>query len=628
MPSLHEQLDRLPAQPGVYQMLDAGGHVLYVGKAIDLRSRVRSYFQPGRAHETRIDALVERVADLRTIVVATEAEALLLEANLIKQHKPPFNVRLKDDKKYPYLKVTLNESFPRVIFTRKIVEDGGRYYGPYTNAAVLRDSINLIRRVFPLRTCRLDDIGVRLHRPCLQYHIKRCMAPCAGLQTQTDYAAIVAEVVLFLEGRQSVLVERLERQMQEAADQLSYEFAARLRDRIAEVKRVMARQAIVSRSKIDMDLVAGAHGQGVSCMEIFFVRAGKLVGQDHFIVEGTEGRSPDEILASFVAQYYATAPNIPKELMLEAPIPEAATLGVMLSQRRGNRVRVLAPRRGERAEFMANVRRNAEEHLREHLTTAAVAAERANVALEELAAALNLPAVPQRIEAYDISHVHGTNVVGSMVVFEDGKPKKSDYRRFKIQGVPANDDVANMAQMLRRRLRYLNETPERSLGKGRNASLERSSGKDKKFSRRPGLLLIDGGRAQLGAGLEVLTELDLVALPIAALAKQFEELYLPDEREPVLLPRNSPALHLVQRIRDEAHRFAVSYHRALRGKQQVASGLDALAGVGPARRRALVRAFGSAAGVKRASIKELQAVPGISESLATSIHAALNERSP
>ena len=612
MSSLQEQLDHLPAQPGVYQMLDAHGSVLYVGKANDLRSRVRSYFQPGRAHQARIDALVAGVTDLRTIIVKSEAEALLLEANLIKQHKPYYNVRLKDDKKYPYLKVTLNESFPRVIFTRKIVEDGGRYYGPYTNAAVLRDSINLIRRVFPLRTCRLDDIGIRLHRPCLQYHIKRCMAPCAGLQTQAEYTAIVADVVLFLEGRQGVLVERLERQMQEAADQLSYEFAARLRDRIAEVKRVMARQAVVSRSKIDMDLVAGAHGQGVSCMEIFFVRAGKLVGQDHFIVEGTEGRSPDEILDSFVSQYYATAPNTPKELMLEAPIPTAAVLGQMLSQRRGNRVRVLAPRRGERAEFMANVRRNAEQHLREYLTTAAVAAERATISLEELAAALNLPAVPQRIEAYDISHVQGTNVVGSMVVFEDGKPKKSDYRRFKIQGTPANDDVANMAQMLRRRLRYLNDGSAQT-------------GKDKKFAKRPSLLLIDGGRAQLGAGLNVLTELDLVAIPIAALAKQFEELYLPDEREPVLLPRNSPALHLVQRIRDEAHRFAVTYHRKLRGKVQVVSGLDGLAGVGPARRRALMRAFGSAAGVKRASVKELQAVPGISLGLATSIHAALND---
>ena len=613
MPSLQEQLDHLPAQPGVYQMLDAHGKVLYVGKAIDLRSRVRSYFQPGRAHQTRIDALVAAVSDVRTIIVKSEAEALLLEANLIKQHKPYYNVRLKDDKKYPYLKVTLNESFPRVIFTRKIVEDGGRYYGPYTNAGVLRDSINLIRRVFPLRTCRLDDIGIRLHRPCLQYHIKRCMAPCAGLQTQAEYAAIVSEVVLFLEGRQGVLVERLERQMQEAADQLSYEFAARLRDRIAEVKRVMARQAVVSRSKIDMDLVAGAHGQGVSCMEIFFVRAGKLVGQDNFIVEGTEGRSPDEILASFVSQYYATAPSTPKELMLEAPIPDSAVLAEVLSQRRGNRVRVLVPRRGERAEFMANVRRNAEQHLHEHLTTAAVAAERATASLEELAAALNLPAVPQRIEAYDISHVQGTNVVGSMVVFEDGKPKKSDYRRFKIQGTPANDDPANMAQMLRRRLRYLNVAPEQS------------SGKDKKFTRRPGLLLIDGGRAQLGAGLQVLTELDLVAIPIAALAKQFEELYLPDEHEPVLLPRNSPALHLVQRIRDEAHRFAVTYHRKLRGKEQVVSGLDGLSGVGPARRRALMRAFGSAAGVKRASVTELQSVPGISLGLATSIHAALND---
>jgi excinuclease ABC subunit C len=614
---LPEQLDRLPAQPGVYQMLDADGHVLYVGKAIDLRSRVRSYFQPGRAHHVRTDAMVERVADVRTIIVKSEAEALLLEANLVKQHKPPFNVRLKDDKKYPYLKVT-NETYPRVIFTRKLGDDGGRLYGPYTNAAVLRDSINLIRRVFPLRTCRLDDIGIKYHRPCLQYHIKRCLAPCAGLQTREEYAAIVADVVLFLEGRQGVLVDRLERQMLEAAEHLSFEYAARLRDRIAEIKRVMARQQVVWRSKVDMDLVAGAHGQGVSCMEVFFVRAGKLVGQENFIVEGTEGRSPDEILAGFVTQYYATAPNVPKELMLEAPIPDTAALCDALTLRRGSRVRVLVPRRGDRAAFMDTVRRNAEQHLKEHLTTSAVATAKATLALEELAAALDLPAVPQRIECYDISHVQGTNVVGSMVVFEDGKPKKSDYRRFKIQGTEANDDVANMAQMLRRRLRYLHAPGDSAL---KSAGLQ----KDTKFARRPSLLLIDGGRAQLNAVVDVLQELDLVALPVAALAKQFEELYLPDVAEPVLLARNSPALHLVQRVRDEAHRFAVTYHRTLRGKTQVASGLDGLSGIGPARKRALVRAFGSAAGVKRASVAQLAAIPGISQALAESIHSALNQ---
>ncbi|HZV78808.1 MAG TPA: excinuclease ABC subunit UvrC [Candidatus Binatus sp.] len=620
MTTLQEQLERLPAEPGVYQMLDADGNVLYVGKAVDLRNRVRSYFQPGRVHHIRTDAMVERVAGVRTIIVRSEAEALLLEANLIKQHKPQYNVRLKDDKKYPYLKVTLAEAYPRVIFTRKLVDDGSRYYGPYTNAAVLRDSINLIRRVFPLRTCRLDDIGIKYHRPCLQYHIKRCMAPCAGLQTREQYAAIVADVVLFLEGRQGLLVEKLEAQMREAADHLSYEFAARLRDRIAEIKRVMARQEVVWRSKIDLDVVAGAHGQGISCMELFFVRAGKLVGQEHFIVEGTEGRSPDEILASFVAQYYATAPNVPQELMLEAPVPDQQALCDALSLRRGRRVRVLVPRRGMRAEFMETVRRNAEQHLKEYLTKTAVADERAAASLEELAAALDLPSVPSRIEAYDISHVQGTNVVGSMVVFEDGRPKKSDYRRFKIQGAEVNDDPANMAQLLRRRLRYI--APVSDGGAERT-----NTGPDKKFGRRPNLLLIDGGRAQLDAVTKVLTELDLVATPVAALAKQFEELYLPDVSEPVLLPRNSPALHLVQRIRDEAHRFAVTYHRTLRGKSQTVSGLDGLPGIGPARKRALVRAFGSAAGVKRASADQIAAVPGISRALAESIHDALREKS-
>jgi excinuclease ABC subunit C len=600
-------LDRLPAEPGIYQMLDENGSVLYVGKAIDLRSRVRSYFQPGRPHQARTDAMVELVRDIRTIIVANETEALLLESNLIKQHRPPFNIRLKDDKSYPHLKLTMGERFPRLIFTRKLIDDGGRYFGPFTNAAALREVIEIVRRAFPLRTCT-GEIGVTYRRPCLQYHIKRCMAPCAFLQTEAEYDAIVAEVALFLEGRYHALVSRVEREMQKASDDMAYEQAARLRDRLADLHRVMARQAVVWRSRIDMDVVAAAHGQGVSCMEVFFVRAGLLVGQESSIVEGTEGRGPDEVLAEFVQQYYARAPVIPKEIMLESRIPDRAAVERALSGKRGNRVRILAPERGPRAEYLRKVRRNAEQHLADHLTRTAVAEERASVALDEIATALNLPSQPRRIECYDISHVQGTDVVGSMVVFEDGRPRKADYRRFKIQG-DGNDDFANMAQMLRRRLRYLNEP---------------AGGKEKKFARRPDLLLIDGGRGQLNAALEILRELDLVAIPAAALAKQFEELYLPAEAEPVLLAANSPAMHLVQRIRDEAHRFAVTYHRTLRGKRQIASPLDAVPGVGAARKKALLRKFGSASGVRRASEEQLRAVPGISASVARSIKEALN----
>ena len=607
------KLDQLPDEPGIYQMLDERGKVLYVGKAVDLRSRVRSYFQPGRAHNARTDAMVERVADIRTIIVRNEAEALLLECNLIKQHKPYYNIRLKDDKKYPYLKLTLNEDFPRLIFTRKIVEDGGRYFGPYTNAAGLREAIDLIRRAFPLRTCKYDDIGITYHRPCLQYHIKRCLAPCAFFQSEDEYAAIVADVTLFLAGRQAVLVDRLEAEMREASEHFAYEHAARLRDRIADLERVMAKQEVVWGSRIDMDLIAGAHGQGVSCLDVFIVRGGKLIGQEHFIVEGTEGRRPDEILSEFVKLFYAGAATIPKEVMLETRIADRVEVERALSELRGNRVRIVVPERGRRADYMKKVERNAQQHLDNHLSTESVAAERATAALEELAAALNLPALPQRIECYDISHIQGKNVVGSMVVFEDGRARKSEYRRFKIQGDETNDDFANMAQMLRRRLRYLQPA-----GDG-----EAAQGKEKKFARRPHLLLIDGGRGQLGAALDVLRELDLVAIPAAALAKQFEEIYLPEESEPILLPRNSPALHLVQRIRDEAHRFAVSYHRALRGKGQTASALDELPGVGPARKKALIATFGSAAAAKRATVEELRSVPGISASLARTIHEAL-----
>src|SRR6516162_1069970 len=333
---LVEQLDNLPQEPGVYQMLDASGTVLYVGKAIDLRSRVRSYFQPGRPHSVRTDAMVERAVEVRTIIVRNESEALLLECNLIKQHKPPFNVRLKDDKKYPYLKVTLNEPFPRIIFTRKLIRDGSRYFGPFSNAGGLRDVIDLIRKVFPLRTCKYDDIRVNYRRPCLQYHIHRCMAPCAFLQTREEYAATVHD---------RVLVDRLKREMEFASEQLAFEHAARLRDRITDLERVMARQEVVWKSQVDMDLIAGAHGQGISSMDVFFVRGGKLIGQDNFLVEGTEGRSPGEVLAAFVSQFYAASPAIPKEIMLQDRIPGVEELARTLSNVRGNRVRILVPER-------------------------------------------------------------------------------------------------------------------------------------------------------------------------------------------------------------------------------------------------------------------------------------------
>ncbi len=611
---LQEQLDRLPTVPGVYQMVDTAGKVLYVGKAIDLRSRVRSYFQAGRAHSARLDAMVERVAEVRTIIVRNESEALLLECNLIKQHKPPFNVRLKDDKKYPYLKVTLGEAFPRVIFTRKLIRDGGKYFGPFSNAGGLRDMIDLIRRTFPLRTCKFTDIGINYHRPCLQYHIKRCLAPCAFLQTKEEYDATVRDVMLFLEGRHRLLVDRLKREMEFASEQLAFEHAARLRDRIKDLERVMARQEVVWKSQIDMDLIAAAHGQGVSCLEVFFVRGGKLLGQEHFLVEGTEGRSPDEVLAAFVEQFYAASPAIPKEVMLEARIPEMQSLERALSSVRGSRVRILVPERGQRAEYLRKVARNAEQHLADYLAKREVAEERTNVALEELAASLGLPALPQRIECFDISHVSGTNVVGSMVVFEDGKPAKAEYRRFKIQGDERNDDFANMKQMLERRLRYLTAD-----------ALPASAGRERKFAKRPSLLIVDGGRGQLTAAFEVLETLDLVALPIAALAKQFEELYVPGEDLPIVLPRNSPALHLVQHVRDEAHRFAIAYHRGLRGKALVSSALDAIPGIGPARRKALIRAFGSASGVRRASVEELVSVPGITPKLAGAIKEVLTQ---
>ena len=669
--NLDDTLAQLPDAPGVYSMLGEGDRILYIGKAVSLRSRVRSYFQDSAAHAYRTTKMVERVVDVRWIVVNNEIEALILEANLIKRHQPPFNVRLRDDKRYPYLKVT-NEHFPRVQFTRVVRDDGARYFGPYTNAHGIRELINLVRVVFPLRTCR-EPIDGKRKRPCLQYHIKRCLAPCVGYQSEAEYDELVDEVVLFLEGQQGRLLERLSGEMAEAADRMNYEAAARLRDRLVAVRRVTEGQKVVWRSRIDMDLIAAARAQGQACMQVFLVRGGKLIGQEHFILDGVTDQSDAELFSEFFTQFYtaragqtgggigdgfsplalreargnevpvalkararrpASQATIPKEVLVEALPADRAVIEAWLSELKGQRVRVLHAQRGQRAEYMRLVHENAEQNLKAFLAHQEIQETASARSLVELAAALDLPEPPQRIECYDISNIQGTNPVASMVVFVGGRPKKSDYRRFKIRYDKGSNDFAMMAETLRRRLRYLRadtnapgeedpasirESGERDLAAGLGEQLR----KKEKFHHVPDLLLIDGGKGQLGAAVDVLEELELWGIPVAGLAKEHEWLFVPGASEPIVLPPGSAGLHLVMRVRDEAHRFAVEYHRKRRGKAMTQSALDALAGVGPVRRKRLLAAFGSVGALKRASVDEIAAVKGMTAALASSVKAAL-----
>jgi excinuclease ABC subunit C len=556
-----------------------------------------------------------------------------------------------------------------VQFTRVVRDDGARYFGPYTNAHGLRELINLVRVVFPLRTCR-EPIDGKRKRPCLQYHIKRCLAPCVGYQSEPEYDELVDEVVLFLEGQQDRLIERLNEEMGDAASRLNYEAAARLRDRLVAVRRVTESQKVVWRSRIDMDLIAAARAQGQACMQVFMVRGGKLIGQEHFILDGVTDQGDAELFSEFFTQFYtaragqtgggigdgfsplalreargnevpvalkararrpASQATIPKEVLVEALPGDQGVIEAWLSELKGQRVRVLRAQRGPRAEYMRLVHENAEQNLKAFLAHQEVQESNSARSLTELAAALDLPDAPHRIECYDISNIQGTNPTASMVVFVEGRAKKSDYRRFKIRYDLGSNDFAMMQETLRRRLRYLRadtnapgeEDPASIVESGARASLEAELRKKEKFHHRPDLLLIDGGKGQLNAVVEVLEELELWGIPVAGLAKEHEWLFVPGQAEPIVLPPGSPGLHLVMRIRDEAHRFAVEYHRKRRGTAMTQSALDALSGVGPVRRKRLLTAFGSVGALKRASVDEIAAVKGMTPALASSVKAAL-----
>jgi excinuclease ABC subunit C len=612
-PQLQATLAKLPDRPGVYLMKDGRGRVLYVGKAQSLRSRVRSYFQAGRSgtQPLRIETSIDRVADVDYTVTDTVSEALLLEANLVKRYQPRFNVRLKDDKSYPFIKVTLGDDFPRIERTRKLPEDGSRYFGPYASASSVDEAMNLIRRLFPFRTCTIEiREGERaLQRPCLLYHIKRCQGPCIEAVDKQTYREDIEQVMLFLEGRQEQVARVLRKDMDRASAGLDYERAAGLRDKVRAIERTMESQKMAAFRRTEQDLLGMARSGSEAAVQLFAVREGKLISRDVFVLENAAEASDEETLTAFLKQYYARAGSVPPRILLPMELPEREELEAFLGQRRGRGVTLHVPRRGRDRQLLDLAARNAAETLARQQARWLADQGKTLAALEELAEALGLSTPPMRIECYDISTIQGASTVGSMVVFEEGRPRSGEYRRFRVRTVTGPDDFASHREVLRRRFR-------------RALSGEEGTAEELRW-RLPDLLLIDGGKGQVSAAREVMDEMGLQDLPLAGIAKEREELFLPERSDPVVLPANSQALYMVQRLRDEAHRFAVTYHRQLRSKAAVRSIFDELPGVGPARKRALLRVFGSARQMREATIEQLAAVPGISRSLAERIKVAL-----
>ena len=616
--SLEAQAASLPASPGVYLFKDGKGRVLYVGKADVLRDRVRSYFGPSL--EVRHVRLVERAERIEYVVTGSIAEAYLLENNLIKQHRPRYNIRLKDDKSYPYVKVTLGEDFPRILRTRILGDRSARYFGPYANAKSVDESLDLLQKLFPYRTCKLridadpsDGRGKTVPpsalpggRPCLLFHLKRCTAPCVGNATRDEYRATIEKSVLFLEGRYETLARGAKKEMQVASEALEYERAAALRDRVTAIERTLERQEVHAYKGDDFDVLAAAIDEGDAVAQVFRVRDGTVVGRDHFALEGSEGASPAEVVASFLRQHYSAAGALPAEIVTPVALPEWESLATFLAERRGGPVTILVPQRGRKRHLAELAARNAADALEQERVRWLADRGKTETALAELQEALSLEGPPKRIECYDVSHVQGTNVVASMVVFEDGRPAKSQYRRFRAKVQDRNDDFANMRETLKRRF-------------ARSASADANG----TGWALPDLVILDGGKGQLSAGLDALAAAGRLQIPIVALAKEREELFRPDRPDPIVLPRTSQGLYLVQRIRDEAHRFAVTYHQKLRSKRAVRSVLDDVAGVGPTKKRALLRRFGSVRGMRDAPIDDLAAVAGVGPALAKRIKDAL-----
>lgn len=590
--SIKNALAVLPEKPGVYLMHDAEGKVIYVGKAVVLKNRVRSYFRNLASHSPKVKAMVAKIAEIETIVTSSEVEALILECNLIKKYRPRYNISLKDDKTYPYLKVTMQEDFPRLFATRRQSRDGAKYYGPYADASAMHATVKLLRSMFPLRTCRTMNPD----RPCLNYHIKRCLAPCAGLVSKAEYQQMIKSVCMVLDGRTADLERELKQRMQDAAENYAFEEAARLRDQLQAVERLNESQKAVTNNGGDMDIIGFAQDMTGICLQIFFVRKGKLIGRDNFFLQDT-GDTPQEVLTAFVKQYYNEATFVPKEIVLPY-LPEAdeqSVIEIWLTDKAQRKVELLKPQRGVKKELLQLANDNALKLLQERLRKGSLSLKNDQQAAEELQQALGLPHSLARMDCFDISHTQGSETVASMVVFRNGSISKKDYRKYKIvsaEGKP--DDFKSMQEVVYRRYKDYEDLPD--------------------------LVVIDGGKGQLSSALEVIRGLGLAELPVVGLAKREEEIFLPHRSTSILLDRDSAALHLIQRIRDEAHRFAITFHRKLRGKRNLVSVLDHVEGIGPKRRQELWKAFKTLDAMKAASIEELAAVESMNMAAAQTLY--------
>ena len=619
MPPLEDHiqgiLDTLPGKPGCYLMKNADGKIIYVGKAVSLRSRVRSYFHPNADHSRKTRRMVFEIADIEWIVVESELEALILEMNLIKKNMPHYNVRLKDDKRYPFIQVHWADPFPKVTVTRQQVQDGSRYFGPFTSVWAVHQTLDLLRKIFQYRTCDRIIIG-QDPRACLYFDIKLCTAPCIGQINQADYRQMIDDLCKFLEGHTDPILSRLKVEMAGFSEKMKYEKAALVRDQIQSITRVVERQKIISNSDLDSDVIALARSNGDSCVQVFFIRNGRLIGREYFILEGTEDEQDSEVLSSFIKQFYSEASSVPSEVLLPNQVEETVIIQQWLNQNRGgHKVQIKVPQRGARKELMQMALENAVETLGALKTQWEADTHKQSQALGELQKGLGMSSPPNRIECYDISNIQGTAAVGSMVVFEQGVPNRKLYRRFNIKSVTGPDDFASMEEVLSRRFkRWETAQTQHEVGEKVDAS----------FAILPDLLIVDGGKGQLGRAIKVLDQFNLAnRLTVAGLAKENELLFLLSKSKPVALARKSQGLYLVQRVRDEAHRFAITAHRNLRGKERLISRLDQIPGIGPARKKALLKKFGSLEGVTKASPEQLMEIQGITEKLAGDILSEL-----
>lgn len=611
--NLQEELKKLPDKPGVYIMKNEKGQVIYVGKAISLKKRVRQYFQSSKNKTTKVINMVKNIHEFEYIITDTEVEALILEATLIKKHKPKYNVLLRDDKQYPYIKVTTNEKFPRVLKIRKVYKDGAKYFGPYISNQAVNDTIETIKNIYPIRTCKLNlEKEMGKHRPCLNYHINRCLAPCQGNVDEKIYMEMIKEIIMFLNGKEDKLIDTIQNKMKEASKNFEFESAAKYRDQINSFKHILEKQKVVSTTLIDQDIIALARGIDEVCVQIFFVRTGKIIGREHFILIETDDKNMDEILSSFMKQFYLGSAYVPKEILVEVDFDDLDAISKWLSEKRGSKVSIKIPKRGEKNKLIDMVRVNARQTLDQHSNKIKKKMKTSVEAIKELGEILELDGIPKRIEAFDISNIQGVESVASMVVFENGLPKKSDYRRFKIKSVIGANDYGSMEEVVYRR--FSRGIEEKKLIKSNKIGIE-------SFSVFPNLVMIDGGKGQVNVAKKVLKQLN-ITIPICGLVKDdfHRTRGIIYEGQEIKIPRNSDSFKLITRVQDEAHRFAINYHRSLRDKKMFKSILDDIKGIGDKRKKAMLKHFGSIDKIRKASLEELKFVEGMNSLSAQSVY--------